>query len=111
MQLNRLMPRRPTFSVLKDIEDFAPVKGNWRHLDDLLDELWSAGVAEGQLPILFRVFERFPEEDGAGVLWSIVHGVEASPFNYEPFLKQSMERRRSLMAQVMLDRLEKARVS
>jgi hypothetical protein len=103
------MRRRPTFEVLRDIEEFAPTDGNWRLLDDLLDELWSEGVSEGQLPILFRVFERFPEDDGAGVLWSIVHGVEALPFDYEPFLRQSIARRPSLMGEIMLERLEKAK--
>jgi hypothetical protein len=102
------MRRRPTFAVLKDIEDFAPTAGNWRRLDDLLDELWSEGVKRGQLPILFRVFERFPEEDGDGVLWSIVHGVEALPFDYEPFLRQSVARQSSSMGRIMLQRLEKA---
>lgn len=99
------MLRRPIFSVLKDIDDFVPVNGNWRRLDDLLDELWSEGVVEGQLPILFRVFERFPEEEGAGVFWSIVHGVESLTFDYEPFLKQSMARQPSLMGKLMLQRL------
>jgi hypothetical protein len=102
------MPRRPTFAVLKDIDEFAPADGNWRRLDDLLDELWSEGVTQGQLPILFRVFERFPEEDGAGVLWSIVHGVESLAFDYEPFLRQSMARQPSHMGRIMLERLEKA---
>ena len=105
------MPRRPAFAVLKDIEEFAPIGGDWRRLDDLLDELWSEGVSEGQLPILFRVFERFPEEDGAGVLWSIVHGVEGLPFDYEAFLRQSMARQPSFMGDVMLKRLEKANES
>jgi hypothetical protein len=102
------MSRRPIFTVLREIEEFTPVHGNWRRLDDLLDELWSEGVAEGQLPILFHVFERFPEEDGAGVLWSIVHGVESLSFDYEPFLRQSLARQPSLMAKIMLQRLEKA---
>jgi hypothetical protein len=102
------MPRRPTFAVLRDIEEFTPIDGNWRRLDELLDELWSEGVLEGQLPILFRVFERFPEEDGAGVLWSIVHGVESLSFDYEPFLRQSMARQPSCMARAMLQRLESA---
>ena len=105
------MPKRPTFVVLKDIEDFSPVNGNWRHLDNLLDELWSGGVAEGQFPILFGVFERFPEEDGAGVLWSIVHGVESLQFNYEPVLRQSIARQPSYMGRVMLQRLEKTNES
>jgi hypothetical protein len=62
------MTGRPIFTVLRDIQEFSPVEGNWRRLDELLDELWSAGATEGSLPILFGVFERFPQEDGAGVL-------------------------------------------
>jgi hypothetical protein len=105
------MPRRPTFAVLKDIEEFSPADGNWRRLDELLDELWSEGVSEGQLPVLLRVFERYPEEDGGGVLWSIVHGIEALPFNYEPFLRQSLARQPSHMGNIMLQRLRKANES
>jgi len=101
--------RRPIFAVLREIDEFAPIDGNWRRLDDLLDELCSEGITEGQLPVLFRVFERFPEEDGAGVLWSIVHGVESLPLDYEPFLRQSLARQPSLMAETMLERLEKAK--
>jgi hypothetical protein len=105
------MPRRPTFTVLKDIEEFEPTAGNWRKLDDLLDELWSEGVSQGQPPILFRVFERFPDEDGAEVLWSIVHGIEALPYSYEYFLRQSIARQPSHMGQIMLRRLERANES
>jgi hypothetical protein len=97
--------------VLKDIEEFEPTEGNWRKLDDLLDELWSEGVRQGQLPILFRVFERFPDEDGAEVLWSIVHGIEALPYSYEYFLRQSIARQPSHMGQIMLRRLERANES
>jgi hypothetical protein len=97
--------------VLKDIQEFSPVAGNWRHLDALLDELWSEGVNEGSLPILFGVFERFPEDDGGGVLWSIVHGVESLSFNYEPILRQSLQRRSSFMGRVMLQRLEQVNQS
>jgi hypothetical protein len=96
-------------AILSDIENFAPTDGNWRRLDDLLDELWGSGVREGQLAVLFRVFERFPNDDGAGVLWSIVHGVEALGFDYETQLRQSIARQPSLMANILLQRLERAR--
>ena len=105
------MSRRPKFTVLKEIQEFSPVEGNWRHLDTLLDELWSEGVTEGSLQILFSVFERFPEDDGAGVLWSIVHGVESLSFDYEPALRQSLQRKSSFMGKIMLQRLEKANES
>ncbi|MDY6944381.1 MAG: hypothetical protein SXG53_01565 [Pseudomonadota bacterium] len=102
------MPRRPIFTVLKDIEEFAPAAGNWRRLDELLDELWSYGVTQGQIPFLFRVFERFPEDDGGGVLWSIVHGVESLAFDYDTYLRESMARQPSQMGAIMLQRLQKA---
>jgi hypothetical protein len=102
------MNPRPVFAVLKDIQEFTPVRSNWRPLDDLLDELWSRGVAAGSLPILFGVFERFPDDDGAGVLWSIVHGIESLPIDYEPALRASLGRKSSFMGRVMLERLIKA---
>lgn len=85
------------------------MRGNWRPLDDLLDELWSRGLAAGSLPILFGVFERFPEDDGAGVLWSIVHGIESLPIDYEPALRESLRRKSSFMGRAMLERVVKAK--
>lgn len=96
-------------AILRDIDTFAPENGNWRALDELLSELWTVGVRAGQVPTLFRVFERYPDEDGAGVLWSIVHGVESLPFDYEEALRDSLARQPSLMGKVMLQRLEKSR--
>ena len=94
--------------VLRDIDAFVPVDGDWRRLDDLLAELWHLGPREGHLPVLFRVFERFPDEDGAGVLWSIVHGVESLPCNYGEPLRESLARQPSFMGNIMLRRLERS---
>lgn len=94
--------------VLERIQAFVPVGGNWRPLDDLLGQLWIQPATLKWLPTLFSVFERFPEDDGAGVLWSIVHGLEATDLDYGPTLKASLVRRPSLMAKIMLDRLERA---
>jgi hypothetical protein len=96
-------------TILRDIDAFAPANGEWRALDNLLSELWAAGVREGHLRVLFRVFERFPEEDGSGVLWSIVHGIEALDIDYEAALRESLSRQPSHMGGIMLQRLEKSR--
>lgn len=96
---------RDPAQILRDISAFDPVGDEWLPLDDLLGELWSSGVRAEHLPTLFGVFERYPEDDGAGVLWSVVHGVESLPFDYEPALKESMNRRPSLMGEIMLKRL------
>ena len=68
--------------------------------------MWELGVDEAQLRTLFEVFERFPDEDGAGVLWSIVHGIERLSIDYEDELNRSMSRRPSLMEDIMKQRLE-----
>lgn len=99
---------RSVSEILEDIDDFAPLNGNWRRLDDLLDELWQSGVPRSAIPVLFRVFERFPNDDGAGALWSIVHGVEYLD-DYETELCDSLSRRSSFMGNVMLKRLQKSR--
>jgi len=94
--------------ALAKIASFAPVDGYWRPLDDLLAQLWSVGVSAECLPVLFGVFERYPDEDGAGVLWSILHGVEALEFSYEQPLRDSLSRKSSFMGRIMLERLERA---
>ena len=53
---------------------------------------------------MLRVFERFPLDDGAGVAWSIVHGLESLP-GYEPHLVDSLRRRPSELGVVMLNRM------
>ena len=95
-------------AVLAEIETFQP-RGDWRPLDHLLDELWTLGVSADDADALFCVFERFPDDDGAGLLWSIVHGLESRAFDYEPALRRSLARRPCMMGEIMLDRLERSK--
>ena len=53
---------------------------------------------------LFGLFERFPEEDGYGVFWSIVHGLERRG-GYEGSLLASVQRSPSPFSLLMLNRL------
>lgn len=94
--------------VLGEIAAFAPVDGSWLPLDSLLSELWSIGATAECIPVLLGVFERFPDEDGSGVLWSIVHGIEALEIDYGSALRESVSRKPSLMGGIMLGRLERA---
>ena len=100
---------RSTAEILKDIEAFRPKDDIWLPLDPLLFELWKAGVTLADLPKLFAVFERFPDDDGAGVLWSIVHGIESLDLDYEPALRASLKRKESEMGRVMLKRLNNSK--
>jgi hypothetical protein len=107
--LNETLQRmRIEKDILEDIAGFAPDEGDWRALDDLLLELWAAPPTRAALPVLFGVFERFPGDDGAGVFWSIVHGVEHAFPEYEPELRDSLARSASEMGAIMLRRSVKA---
>lgn len=96
-------------NILKEIETFQPVEGDWLELEELLNRLWNYNLSADDLPTLFAVFEKFPEEDGTGVLWSIVHGIENTGLAYEPFLMTSIQRQPSLMAEIMLKRIQNSR--
>lgn len=91
--------------IIADINQFEPEDGNWLPLDALLNELWKSGSQEIFTTDLLSVFERFPGEDGAGVFWSIIHGVEN--FNsYERQLIDSLNRQPSEMGLIMLRRIK-----
>jgi hypothetical protein len=95
---------RPTATIVREIDGFMPTDGSWLRLDDLLGELYQQPVDAQGIAAMLRVFERFPLDDGAGVAWSIVHGLESLP-GYEPYLVDSLRRRPSELGVVMLNRM------
>jgi hypothetical protein len=101
---------RSISKILDDIDAFVPIDGDWLPLDRLLDELWQDEIPTSAIPVLFRVFERFPDDGGSGVLWSIVHGLEARD-DYELALRNSLLRQPSMMGKIMLTRLHKSEPS
>lgn len=107
------MKIRPQNEILSDIDQFEPsLEGDWLGLDTLLTELWqTTELSEACLPVLFRVFERFPDDPSAGLCWGIVHGVEATNLDYEDQLRESLSKQPSELGRVMLYRLEKWKAS
>ena len=95
---------RTSAEVVGDIRSFRPVNNNWLALDGLLAELWAAGEPAKYIRDLLAVFERFPEHDGFGVLWSVLHGLESLP-GYERELVQSVQRHPSDMGVCMVGRM------
>jgi hypothetical protein len=95
---------RTISEVLHDIASF-DAGDDWRPLDGLLAELFTMGqdLAPAR-PTLFGVFERFPDHDGYGVMWSVLHGIEAIR-NYEIELLASIRRLPTEFGVVMLRRL------
>lgn len=97
------MPRT-TAEIAHDIATFAPQGGNWLALDALLAELWQTGDPEKAIPELLGVFERYHEEEGLGVVWGVLHGLEALP-NYETELLRSVGRQPSEFGVLMVGRM------
>jgi hypothetical protein len=98
-----VMPRT-TADIAHDIATFVPKEDNWLALEGLVAELWQTGHAKQAIPELLSVFERYPEEEGLGVVWSVLHGLEALP-NYEPELLRSLARQPSEFGVRMVGRL------
>lgn len=96
---------RTAEDIIQALDYFNPAKGNWLPLDDLVTALLDCPTPEKGIIPLFKVLERFPEEDGGGVLWSVVHGLEHMG-GYEQELLNSLNRQPSLMGLIMLRRIE-----
>lgn len=90
--------------IISDIETYQCDDGNWLPLDELVTELWESGNPEIGIDTLFGVFEKNPTDDGAGVFWTILHGLET--LEYEHKLYESLMNKPSLMTITMLKRIE-----
>jgi hypothetical protein len=100
---------RPVLAILRDIENFQPTAdGNWLALDDLLQELWTEkeGPREALIP-LFQLVERYPADESAGVLRSVLHGIESYP-QYEAELVKSLHRHPTDITVTMVRRIAKS---
>jgi hypothetical protein len=90
--------------IIADLSAFRPIRGDWLPLEALCAELWNSKQARKAVGELLAVFERFPEDDGAGAFWTILHGLE-SLRGYEPALIASVQRKPSDFGVIMVGRL------
>jgi hypothetical protein len=74
---------------------------NWRELDALVQ---AVPRELASVPVLLRVFERFPRHDGHGVMWGILHALETIA-GYETLLVAHVSRAPTEMGITMLHRL------
>jgi hypothetical protein len=90
-------------AIIQDIDDFMPVNDEWKSLDELIEE--ACGANDRRLvKSLLGLFERFPDHDGYGVFWSIVHGLEAIG-GYETDLASSVLSKPHELSVLMLNRM------
>ena len=95
---------RPVDKIISEIESYQSDDGNWLRLDELVNELWQSGNPERGIDTLFGVFEKNPTDDGTGVFWTILHGLES--LEYEQKLYDSLMNKPSHMTITMLKRIE-----
>ena len=72
---------------LSSVEDVEQLK----LLESLLKDINPSTLTAEQYRALFGLYERFPEQDGFGIFWSITHLLEKSS-GYESFLFESVQR-------------------
>lgn len=93
-----------TPQVIQAIDAFAPHNGAWKELDALLVKLFAQPVESDGVKAMLRVFERYPTDDGCGVFWTIVHGLESIP-DSERALLESVRKQPSIFSVMMIHRI------
>lgn len=73
-------------------------------LDHNLNQLLASEHPELGIDALLSVFERFPDKDGYGIFWGILHGLEGLP-DYEEKLIESVRRQPSEFSLLMINRM------
>lgn len=84
--------RREIRQIVADVDGLTLANADdLDRLQGLADEYFSSADALAHLDVWFRLYERFPESDGHGVFWTILHGIEAQP-GYEASVVASVRR-------------------
>jgi hypothetical protein len=73
-------------------------------LQRTVGDAFAKPIGRTEVAALLGVFERFPEEDGYGIFWSILHGLEQGA-DYEDELVRSVKRAPNLFNTLMLHRI------
>jgi hypothetical protein len=98
-----------TPSLLKAIESFTDPELELDQLDEALRTVHPDNIGSSEIQALFGIFERFPDHDGFGVFWSIVHLLEASK-DHELDLIASVKRKPVHFNLLMVNRLLNAEI-
>ena len=75
-----------------------------KQLDQALQQLPQAPHPELATDSLLNIFERFPDKDGHGLFWSILHVLEELP-NYQERLIESVRRKPTEFSLNMVNRI------
>lgn len=90
--------------LIEKILNFEPSEGDWCELDALFENVFASQNPEFYYHAIFSLFEKYPSEDGAGVFWSALHGMERFG-KYESELLRCFRRFPNEMSRIMLIRM------
>lgn len=93
-------------STIKAIQEFVAPHDEiqLQKLEEAVSAIRREACGQPEFRALLGVFERFPEDDGYGIFWSIVHCLEACK-GYEPALIESVTRTPTEFNLLMVNRL------
>src|SRR5262249_36670519 len=77
---------------------------------DLADRYFTHPKSGDHLDVWFRLYERFPENDGCGVFWGILHGIESLPGSNEHVVA-SVRRKATHFPVLMVNRMLNAGIT
>jgi len=92
------------FVLSNQIKEFDPVDHSFLPLEEYFERAFASSNPSEYYDAIFNLFERFPDDDGAGVFWTALHGMEAVG-GYEDKLMVYFRRYPSLMTRAMLRRI------
>lgn len=99
----------PLVKVLQSFKD-PQSESQLRALDLAVQAIDCASCTQAEFHALLSIFERFPEQDGYGVFWGIIHALEACD-GYESELLASVQRKPCEFNVRMVNRLLNAEVN
>lgn len=99
-------------SLIQAISQFthAHDEAQLRALEEAIGATRRETLGVPEFKAMLSIFERFPEDDGYGIFWSIVHLLEACD-GYEPSLLESVVRSAGEFNLLMVNRLINGGVS
>jgi hypothetical protein len=92
--------------IVAAVDDLSDVTNeeDLQRLVALIDAFFAAPEAADHLQVWFRLFERFPTDDGYEGFWSILHGLEAYA-GTESLVVESVRRRPARFPLLMVNRM------
>ncbi|MBI5035197.1 MAG: hypothetical protein HZB51_32120 [Chloroflexi bacterium] len=96
IEISNIVTELESIRSLHDVE-------NLKKLEATLKRLGATEHRDQAMDALYRLYERFPLDDGYGLCWEILHQLERMP-NYEIALVQSLQRQPAQFSLTMLER-------